>query len=155
MKSGHKWKYWDNLTKSWNRCTMGQFGDHVSKSRDNIYVWNILANRDKYGKIGTNLGNRTYFMYVSQSYLVRTLVSTRARVGGRTRAPLWGRFRGSTTGPLASLWLVKMPSWGRYTSEWMNEFYFLNCIYMYTLYKCFYLQYIIMFILRNLRSSKV
>ena len=30
------------------------------------------------------------------------------RVGGRTRAPSRGRFTGSTAGPLASLWLVKV-----------------------------------------------
>ena len=35
-------------------------------------------------------------------------------VGGRTRAPLRGRFTHSTTGPLASLLLVKMPCGGRF-----------------------------------------
>ena len=42
--------------------------------------------------------------------------SEHTRVGGRTWAPSRGRFTGSTTGPLASLWLVNVLSRGRYTS---------------------------------------
>ena len=86
----------------------------ITQPRSEVYCSLVFDNSLPFSHIPPCFHAKPSDVHVCLAVIYGPYTGEYTPVGGRTRAPLRGRFTRSTTGPLASSLLVKMPCGGRF-----------------------------------------